>query len=103
MHSLVSPPKQKTKGGLAAALFAEFTGSGLQRLHILGLPALGALDHIELHLLTFLQAAESIRLNGREVYKHVLAVLTADKSIALGVVKPLYCSCFHRCCLFPLC
>jgi len=93
----------KTKGGLAAALFAEFTGSGLQRLHILGLPPLRALDHIELHLLTFLQAAESIRLNGREVYKHVLAVLTADKSIALGVVKPLYCSCFHRCCLFPLC
>src|SRR5437016_8830030 len=93
---------QKTKGDLAAALIAEFTG-GLQRLHILGLPPLGALDHIELHLLTFLQTAESIRLNGREVYKHVLAVLTADKSIALGVVKPLYCSCFHRCCLFPLC
>src|SRR5437667_6733227 len=63
----------KTKGGLAAALFAEFTGSGLQRLHILGLPPLGALDHIELHLLTFLQAAESILLNGRKVYKHFIA------------------------------
>ena len=33
-------------------------------LYILGLPSLGALDHIELHLLTFLQAAESAGLNG---------------------------------------
>jgi hypothetical protein len=29
------------------------------------------------------------------VYEHVLAALTADKTIALGIVKPLYCSCFH--------
>jgi hypothetical protein len=35
------------------------------------------------------------------VYKHVLAVLTADESITLGVVKPLYCSCFHGVALFP--
>ena len=74
--------------------------SGLHRLHILGLPPFRALDHIELYLLTFLQAAESVRLDGREVYKHVLAVLAADEPIALGVVKPLYCSCFHGVALF---
>jgi len=51
-------------------------------------------------LLTFLQAAEAIGLNGREVNKHVLAVLAADKSITLGVVKPLYCSCFHDVAVF---
>jgi hypothetical protein len=29
------------------------------------------------------------------VYEHVLAVLAADETITFGVVKPLYCSCFH--------
>jgi len=29
------------------------------------------------------------------VYEHVLAALTADKTIAFSIVKPLYCSCFH--------
>ena len=36
-----------------------------------GLPALRAFDHVKLHLLTFLQAAEAARLNGREVHKYV--------------------------------
>jgi hypothetical protein len=38
--------------------------SGLRRLYILGLPAFGSFDHVELDLLTFLQAAESICLDG---------------------------------------
>jgi hypothetical protein len=50
--------------------------------------------------LAFLQAAEAAGLDGGEVHKHVLAVLTADKTLALGVVKPLYCSCFHGVALF---
>jgi hypothetical protein len=29
------------------------------------------------------------------VNENVLAILAADKTIALGIVKPLYCSCFH--------
>ena len=90
---------ENTKGGLAAALVADCR-SGLRRLYILGLPALGAFDHIELDLLTFLQAAESIGLNGREVYEHVLPILAADETITFGVVKPLYCSCFHGVALF---
>ncbi len=68
---------------------------GLDSLHVLRLPALRAFDHIELHLLTFLQAPESARLNGGEVNKYVFPILTADESVTLGVVKPLYCSCFH--------
>src|ERR1700747_3261016 len=74
--------------------------SGLCTLHVLGLPALGAFDHVKLHLLTFLEAAETARLNGGEVHKYVLAVLAADKTVALGVVKPLHCSCFHGVALF---
>jgi hypothetical protein len=37
------------------------------------------------------------------VNEHVFAVLAADKTITFGVVKPLYCSCFHGVALFPLC
>ncbi len=96
---LWSKLRKNTKGSLAAALVADCK-SGLRRLYVLGLPALGSFDHIELDLLTFLQAAETARLNGREVNEHVLSILAADKSITLGVVKPLYCSCFHGVALF---
>ena len=89
-----------TKGGLAAAPRFNF-GKWLDSLHVLGLPALGAFDHIELNLLTLLQAAESTRLDGREVNKHILTILAADETITLGVVEPLYCSCFHGIALFP--
>lgn len=74
--------------------------SGLRRLYILCLPALGAFDHIELDLLTFLQAAESICLNRREVHEYIFSILAADETITLGVVKPLHCSCFHGVALF---
>jgi len=74
-------------------MFLRF--GGLNRLYVLSLPSLGTFDYVELDLLALLQAAESIGLDGREVYENVLPVLTADETIALGVVKPLYCSCFH--------
>ena len=67
----------------------------LDAFDVLGLPALGAFDHVKLYLLTFLQTAEAAGLNGGEMYEYILAVLAADESIALGVVKPLHCSCFH--------
>jgi hypothetical protein len=92
-----SKSSKNREGGLAAALycFGFWQFSGLDRLYVLGLPALGALDYVKLHLLTLLETAESPSLNRREVYKDILAVLAADKTVALGVVKPLYCSCFH--------
>jgi hypothetical protein len=34
------------------------------------------------------------------MHEDILAVLAADESIALGVVKPLHCSCFHDVALF---
>ena len=90
----------KEKGDLPAAFETNCKWS-LDSLNVLGLPPLGAFDYVELDLLTFLQAAKSIGLNGREVHEHVLAVLAADETITLGVVKPLYCSCFHGIALFP--
>jgi hypothetical protein len=85
----------KIKGDPEVALRRKFCWSGLKSLHVLRLPAFGAFYDIKLDLLTFLQAAEAIRLDGGEVYKYVLPILTADKAIALGIVKPLHCSCFH--------
>lgn len=38
-------------------------GAALHRLNVLGLQALGALHYLELHLLAFLQAAKSSRLD----------------------------------------
>jgi hypothetical protein len=66
----------------------------LERLHVLSLPALRTLGHVELHRLALLQALEAARLDRREVHKNIFAILAADKAVALGVIKPLYCSLF---------
>jgi len=67
----------------------------LDSLNVFRLPALGTLGHLELHSLSFLQAAKAARLNRREVHENVFAILTADEAVTFGVVKPLYCSLFH--------
>src|SRR5271165_3311163 len=67
----------------------------LDSLNVLGLPALGALDYVELNGLTFLQAAEAAGLDGRVVNENVFAVLTANEAVALRVIEPLNCSLFH--------
>src|SRR6266576_5214827 len=74
----------------------------LDRLNVLGLPALWAFGHLELHRLSFLQAAKAASLNSGEMYEDILPSLTADEAVAFGVVKPLYCSLFHLDFLFPL-
>src|SRR5205814_7300632 len=91
---------RKTKRRPLRAAFRTNCKWLLGRLYILGLPPFRALHYVEADLLTLLQAAESTRLNGREVYEYVLAVLAADETITFGVVKPLYCSCFHGIALF---
>ena len=92
--SLTQKSYTKNAGGSPAALSSRFV-SGLYRLYIFGLPPFGALDHVKLYLLTLLQTTKSACLYRREVYEHVLAALTANETIAFGIVKPLYCSCFH--------
>src|SRR5437660_4680247 len=79
---------QKNKSGRSRPRFQKVVV--LHTLDVLSLPALRALNHVELYLLTFLQAAESGRLNRREVYEYILTILAADKPIAFGIVKPLY-------------
>jgi hypothetical protein len=35
------------------------------------------------------------------MHEYIFAGLTANKAIALGVIEPLYCSCFHVCTVLP--
>ena len=67
----------------------------LQGLDVLGLPALRALDYVELDALAFLKRTEAVALDGGVMHEDVVAILTADKSEALGIVKPFHCSLFH--------
>src|ERR1039457_6954408 len=94
-YSLTNPQKEKRPCEPLFFFASANCVSGLDAFNVLCLPAFGAFYDVELNLLSLLQAAETIRLDGGEVNKHVLAILTADKPIALGIVKPLYCSCFH--------
>jgi hypothetical protein len=46
--------------------------------------------------LAFLQALETACLDSREVHENVFASLAADKTVAFGVVEPLYCTLILR-------
>ena len=70
--------------------------------NVLRLPAFGAFGHVELDGLAFLQALEAASLNRGEMHENVFAILTADKAVALGVVKPLHCSLFCHCIGVPI-
>lgn len=67
----------------------------LQRLDVGCLPAFRALYNVELYSLSFLQALETVRTDRRVMHEDILAILARDEAVALGVVKPLYCSLFH--------
>src|ERR1017187_1207160 len=61
------------------------------------LQPLGALGYLKLHFCALIQRAIPLRLDGGEVYEHVLSVLPLDKAVALGCVEPLHCAFFfHR-------
>src|SRR5581483_9852956 len=93
---LLSAIKAKEANGFSIRLcLLTSTSEKLDRPYVLGLPALWAFGHVELHCLTFLQAPESTGLNGGKMHENVLPCLAADKAIPLGVVEPLNCSLFH--------
>jgi len=62
-------------------------GCGISSLNVLGLPALRAFGHVELHTLPFWQAAKAASLNCREMHEDILPSLTADEAVAFGVSK----------------
>jgi hypothetical protein len=67
----------------------------LEWANVFRLPPLRSFGDFEFHGLTLLQALKPTCLDRRKMHENVLARLTADKAVAFGVVKPLYCSLFH--------
>lgn len=58
--------------------------------------AFGALHHVELHLLAFLERFEPIHLDRAEVRKQIFsAVIWSDEPKAFCVVEPLDCTRRH--------
>ena len=96
-----SRAKQKEAISSRSRLF-EVVGS-LECSHVFRLPALWSLGDIELHRLALLEALKTSRLDSGEVHENVFATLTADKTVAFGIVEPLYCSLFHLFVLLFLC
>ena len=78
-----------------AVLYSWRREKRLDGAYVLCLPALGALDDVELDALAFLKAAEALCLDGGVMDEYVLAVFTAQKAEALCVVKPLNGALFH--------
>jgi len=88
--------RKKREATDAVRDFPLFTAAfDLQGANVLGLEALGTPSYREFHCLAFCQAAEAFRLNRLVVDEHILTVRTADESVSLGVVEPLYRSLFH--------
>ena len=56
------------------------------------LEALGALQQIKLHGLTFIECAVAVLLDGGEVHEHVFSRGALDESISFRPVEPLHCT-----------
>src|SRR3546814_19593982 len=78
-------------------LFRSDVGSsGFDRLHAGSLRALRALRDLVADALAFLQAAEALGLDCREVHEDIrAAVLGCDEAEALGVVDTFHCAVLH--------
>src|SRR6185437_4460239 len=82
-------PPQKRAGKCRP--LADPGQAGSNRRDVFGLQALLTVDHLEAHLLPFLQALEARTSDGAEMDEHVGAAFTADEAEPLGVVEPLDC------------
>jgi hypothetical protein len=75
---------------IATALFG-FSYSTLALWDYVGsLQTFGTLFNREFHRLPFFQTTVSVHLDGGKVDENILTVITANKTIAFGGIKPLY-------------
>ena len=82
--------QKKTPEAFASGVSGYQTvADGLDRLHLVSLHTLLALDGDEGNLLAFLQGLEAGALDGTEVHEQVRAAFRGDEAEALGVVEPL--------------
>src|SRR5207249_4320163 len=87
-HRLITGQRKRAPRG-ARFGFVLRTDRGLDRLDVRRLLALGTLDDVELHFLTFGQRAVALTGDCREVNEHVVPVGTSDEAVALLVAEPL--------------
>jgi hypothetical protein len=93
--------RAKRKGRAACAPRPVILKSGLERLNVGSLQALGAADNLEFNGLSLIERAIAVRLNRGEMDEYVLTRLALNKTKSLAGVKPLHCSLFfHRCVSF---
>jgi hypothetical protein len=57
---------------------------------LIGLRAFGALDDVELDFVSFFETLVAFALDGAVVNEHVGTPVTAEKTVSLCVVEPLY-------------
>ena len=87
-QSSVNQLNQKTAPRNAGLFFCQLVRHG----DVASLRSFGSLFDCELDLLTFLQVAETIALNGGEMDKNVLAAFALDEAEALRSIEPLDCT-----------
>jgi len=71
-------------------------GYRLKFHYVLGLIALGTLDHLKLHCLVFIQGAEALALDGAVMHEDIGAVIPADEAKTFGIIKPFYRTSFFH-------
>jgi hypothetical protein len=70
--------------------------TGLQLYYVLSLQPFGPICHVEFNVVAFVERLKTRALNGAVMHKNIVAGITADKTIALFIVKPLYGSLFFH-------
>jgi hypothetical protein len=96
LMSLVGAHGRSKKPGARPGYFCKMIYECLDRLNVLCLKALGAAHDVELHALTFLKAAEAVRVDRGEVHEDIFVIaLACNEAEALGIVEPLDCTLFH--------
>jgi hypothetical protein len=83
----------KIQKSLTLAHQALFSGLD-QNGNVRRLRTLGSFFDSELDLLSFIQVAETLTLNGGEVDEHVRAAFALDEAEALIPIEPLYCTSY---------
>src|SRR5271154_4788270 len=68
---------------------------GLRAQHVCGLQPLGALCHVEFHLLALLERAESVSIDSGIMDKNLLSIIHRYEAVTLFWAEPLNNSVNH--------
>jgi hypothetical protein len=80
--------RNKKKSSLCGEDFFIGRSKKLDGFDVSGLQTLGAFFDGKFHLLAFLEVAETVSLNGREVDENIRAAFAGDETVTLAAVEP---------------